>query len=101
MPCLSACLGFDSPFNLLKLFSRTRLVKPNPCEYHSTRDDLYRDRAVGGYVCADTQVDLDLGNYERFLDIRLTKDNNITTGKIYNVCTIACCDDVFCKLSQQ
>jgi len=30
------------------------------------------------------EVDLDLGNYERFLDIRLTKDNNITTGKIYN-----------------
>ncbi|KAI0489388.1 hypothetical protein KFK09_029230 [Dendrobium nobile] len=29
------------------------------------------------------EVDLDLGNYERFLDIRLTKDNNITTGKIY------------------
>uniref|UniRef100_A0A4W6DH12 CTP synthase n=1 Tax=Lates calcarifer TaxID=8187 RepID=A0A4W6DH12_LATCA len=28
-------------------------------------------------------VDLDLGNYERFLDIRLTKDNNLTTGKIY------------------
>jgi CTP synthase len=30
------------------------------------------------------EVDLDLGNYERALDIRLTKDNNITTGKIYN-----------------
>ncbi|XP_028110797.1 CTP synthase 1-like isoform X3 [Camellia sinensis] len=28
-------------------------------------------------------VDLDLGNYERFLDIKLTRDNNITTGKIY------------------
>ncbi|CAN1226001.1 CTP synthase [Linum grandiflorum] len=28
------------------------------------------------------EVDLDLGNYERFLDIKLTKDNNITTGKI-------------------
>lgn len=28
-------------------------------------------------------MDLDLGNYERFLDITLTKDNNITTGKIY------------------
>jgi CTP synthase len=26
---------------------------------------------------------LDLGNYERFLDIKLTRDNNITTGKIY------------------
>uniref|UniRef100_A0A669BSU7 CTP synthase n=1 Tax=Oreochromis niloticus TaxID=8128 RepID=A0A669BSU7_ORENI len=29
------------------------------------------------------EVDLDLGNYERFLDIRLIRDNNITTGKIY------------------
>lgn len=28
------------------------------------------------------QGDLDLGNYERFLDISLNKDNNITTGKI-------------------
>jgi len=30
------------------------------------------------------EVDLDLGNYERFLNVCLTKDNNITTGKIYN-----------------
>ncbi|XP_052874256.1 uncharacterized protein LOC108467601 isoform X3 [Gossypium arboreum] len=29
------------------------------------------------------EVDLDLGNYERFLDVTLTKDNNVTTGKIY------------------
>ncbi|CAL9765315.1 unnamed protein product [Musa acuminata subsp. burmannicoides] len=29
------------------------------------------------------EVNLDLGNYERFLDIKLTRDNNITTGKIY------------------
>ena len=31
------------------------------------------------------QVDLDLGNYERFLDISLTKKHNLTTGKIYQV----------------
>ena len=30
------------------------------------------------------EVDLDLGNYERFLDINLGKDNNLTTGKIYS-----------------
>lgn len=30
------------------------------------------------------EVDLDLGNYERFLDINLGSDNNITTGKIYS-----------------
>ena len=29
------------------------------------------------------EVDLDLGNYERFLDINLSRDNNLTTGKIY------------------
>ncbi|CAM9753358.1 unnamed protein product [Heterosigma akashiwo] len=30
------------------------------------------------------ETDLDLGNYERFLDISLTRDHNITTGKIYD-----------------
>ncbi|MEM0140293.1 MAG: CTP synthase (glutamine hydrolyzing) [Ferroplasma sp.] len=30
------------------------------------------------------EVDLDLGNYERFLDTNLTSANNITTGKIYS-----------------
>ena len=30
------------------------------------------------------EVDLDLGNYERFLDITLTRDNNLTTGKVYS-----------------
>lgn len=30
------------------------------------------------------EVDLDLGNYERFLDLTLTKDNNLTTGKVYS-----------------
>jgi CTP synthase len=29
------------------------------------------------------EVDLDLGNYERFLNLDLTKDHNITTGKVY------------------
>jgi CTP synthase len=30
-----------------------------------------------------SEVDMDLGTYERFLDINLCSDNNITTGKIY------------------
>lgn len=35
------------------------------------------------YVLDDgAEVDLDLGNYERFLDITLHRDNNITLGKI-------------------
>ena len=29
------------------------------------------------------ETDLDLGWYERFLDLNLSKDNNITTGQIY------------------
>lgn len=29
------------------------------------------------------EIDQDLGNYERFLDISLSKANNITTGKVY------------------
>ncbi|MEM0498726.1 MAG: CTP synthase (glutamine hydrolyzing) [Methanothrix sp.] len=37
------------------------------------------------YVLKDGgEVDLDLGNYERFLDIELTRDHNITTGKVYS-----------------
>ncbi|KAI5956293.1 hypothetical protein KGF54_000768 [Candida jiufengensis] len=30
------------------------------------------------------EVDLDLGNYERYLNITLTRNHNITTGKIYS-----------------
>nr|7RMV_A Chain A, CTP synthase [Saccharomyces cerevisiae]7RMV_B Chain B, CTP synthase [Saccharomyces cerevisiae]7RMV_C Chain C, CTP synthase [Saccharomyces cerevisiae]7RMV_D Chain D, CTP synthase [Saccharomyces cerevisiae]7RMV_E Chain E, CTP synthase [Saccharomyces cerevisiae]7RMV_F Chain F, CTP synthase [Saccharomyces cerevisiae]7RMV_G Chain G, CTP synthase [Saccharomyces cerevisiae]7RMV_H Chain H, CTP synthase [Saccharomyces cerevisiae] len=30
------------------------------------------------------ETDLDLGNYERYLGVTLTKDHNITTGKIYS-----------------
>lgn len=36
------------------------------------------------YVTEDgAETDLDLGHYERFTNAKLTKDNNITTGKIY------------------
>ncbi|AGB36643.1 CTP synthase [Natronococcus occultus] len=36
------------------------------------------------YVLEDGgEVDLDLGNYERFLDVDMTSDHNITTGKTY------------------
>ncbi|ODO12095.1 CTP synthase [Cryptococcus amylolentus CBS 6273] len=36
------------------------------------------------YVLNDGgETDLDLGNYERYLDVSLNKDNNITTGKVY------------------
>jgi CTP synthase len=36
------------------------------------------------YVLKDgAEVDLDLGNYERFLDVDMTADHNVTTGKVY------------------
>ncbi len=36
------------------------------------------------YVTVDGhEADLDLGHYERFTDIRTTRNNNITTGRIY------------------
>jgi CTP synthase len=37
------------------------------------------------YVTEDgAETDLDLGHYERFLDVNMTKMNNTTTGQIYN-----------------
>lgn len=40
------------------------------------------------YVLDDGgESDLDLGNYERFVDVSLTRDHNITTGKVYQVRT--------------
>ena len=36
------------------------------------------------YVTVDGhEADLDLGHYERFIDVETTRDNNITTGRIY------------------
>lgn len=43
-----------------------------------------RDELGEVYVLNDGgEVDLDLGNYERYLNVTLSRDNNITTGKIY------------------
>jgi CTP synthase len=37
------------------------------------------------YVTEDgAETDLDLGHYERFLDVNMTKNNNATTGQIYH-----------------
>ncbi len=36
------------------------------------------------YVTADgAETDLDLGHYERYVDVPLRADNNVTTGKVY------------------
>lgn len=37
------------------------------------------------YVTEDgAETDLDLGHYERFLDIKTSQENNVTTGRVYN-----------------
>ncbi|PID59663.1 MAG: CTP synthetase [Ignavibacteriae bacterium] len=37
------------------------------------------------YVTDDgAEADLDLGHYERFLDVNMSKDNNTTTGQVYH-----------------
>ncbi len=37
------------------------------------------------YVTDDgAETDLDLGHYERFLNVPTSQDNNVTTGKVYN-----------------
>ena len=37
------------------------------------------------YVTDDgAETDLDLGHYERFLDVNMTRGNNTTTGQVYN-----------------
>ncbi|UCC62254.1 MAG: CTP synthase, partial [Anaerolineae bacterium] len=36
------------------------------------------------FVTADgAETDLDLGHYERFVDIDLTRESNVTTGQVY------------------
>ena len=52
---------------------------------HKYMLSLTHTRSKGEVFVLDDggEVDLDLGNYERFLDVTLHRDNNITTGKIY------------------
>ena len=34
------------------------------------------------------ETDLDLGNYERFIDVNMSQDSNVTSGQIYNTVTM-------------
>ncbi len=71
-----------------------RLLKSQGFEVTAIKIDPYLNVDAGTmspfqhgevYVLKDGgEVDLDLGNYERFLDVELTSNHNITTGKIYN-----------------
>ncbi len=70
-----------------------RLLKSRGLEVTAIKIDPYLNIDAGTmnpfehgevYVLDDGgEVDLDLGNYERFLDISLGSDHNITTGKVY------------------
>jgi CTP synthase (UTP-ammonia lyase) len=49
---------------------------------HTDRNEA--DELGEVYVLNDGgETDLDLGNYERYLNVSLNKDNNVTTGKVY------------------
>lgn len=70
-----------------------RILKSHGVEVSAVKVDPYLNIDPGTmspyqhgevYVLMDgSEVDLDLGNYERFLDVELTGDHNITTGKVY------------------
>ena len=70
-----------------------RLLKSRGINVTSIKIDPYLNIDAGTmnpfehgevYVLDDGgEVDLDLGNYERFMDLHLTREHNITTGKVY------------------
>jgi len=70
-----------------------RILKSRGYEVTAVKIDPYLNIDAGTmnpgqhgevFVLSDGgEVDLDLGNYERFLDIDLSADHNITTGKVY------------------
>ena len=55
---------------------KTPIVQLNNCFESWNQGEVYVLNDGG-------EVDLDLGNYERYLNVTLSRDNNITTGKIY------------------
>ena len=73
--------------------SLSHLLKSNGLNVTAMKIDPYLNYDAGTmnphqhgkvFVLDDgSEVDLDLGNYERFLDTNLSGDNNITTGKTY------------------
>lgn len=62
---------------------KVNIVKIDPyINYDAGTMNPYQHGEV--FVLSDgTEADLDLGNYERFLDRDLKSENNLTTGKIY------------------
>ena len=70
-------------------FLRPELLHPRADPYLNTDAGTMSPFEHGEVFVLDDggEADLDLGIYERFLDLTLKKDNNITTGKIYQVCS--------------
>ncbi|KAI1194502.1 CTP synthase N-terminus-domain-containing protein [Nemania serpens] len=68
---------------LLSLGFRVSCIKIDP--YVSVDAGLMAPAEHGEcfVLGSGSEVDLDLGNYERYLSLALTGDNNITTGKVY------------------
>ncbi len=70
-----------------------RLLKARGLKVSAMKIDPYLNIDAGSmdpfehgeaYILSDGgAADLDLGNYERFLDLELGSDHNITTGKVY------------------
>jgi len=98
---LAICLSYPSlppsfPYYTqgITISSIGRLLKQSGLRVTSIKIDPYLNTDAGTmspfehgevFVLNDGgEVDLDLGNYERFLSLTLSKHHNITTGKVYN-----------------
>ncbi|KAJ1282008.1 hypothetical protein BS78_03G017100 [Paspalum vaginatum] len=62
---------------------RVTFIKMDPYLNTDARTMSPSERGEVFVLDDGSEVDMDLGNYERFLDVELTGDNKITTGKIY------------------
>jgi CTP synthase len=70
-----------------------RILKSRGLSVHAQKLDPYINVDAGTmspfqhgevFVTDDgAETDLDLGHYERFIDVNLTRDSNVTTGQIY------------------
>src|SRR3990172_7576232 len=70
---LLKCRGFSVSAIKIDPYLNTDAGTMNPFEHGEV------------YVLEDGgEVDLDLGNYERFLDVSMTSSHNITTGKVFH-----------------